>query len=489
MESLNRINYQVKERPIKVLQFGSGNFLRAFIDWMIQVLNEKTDFNAGVICLTRGTNSSESLNQQDGLYHTILNGINEQDDIVREVQLIDCIQREIDLSRNYYDYLALAKLSSLEWVFSNTTEAGLVFYPGDRFDFECVPESFPAKLTQFLYVRYEYFQGDLSVGLKVLPCELIENNGEVLKSIILQYADLWGLPEDFKNWVEAANQFYSTLVDRIVPGFPMGQKQLIWEEIGCEDQFLVMAEYFYLFVIEAPESLKQQFHLDKVPLNILVTDDLDLYRQQKVALLNGGHTGLLPVAFLSGKTTVKAALEDPLLEKFLMSMLKEEVVSSLTLPKELIDAYTNNVIQRFKNPFIEHQWLSIGLNSMAKFKTRNLPALLDYVAKNETSPHLMSFSLASLMILYRGKLNETFHQLSDDQKWLSLYETKWQAIDNGELRFIDLVNSILGDAEHWGCNLLEIPQLSENVNYYGEMILANGMTDALHSLMDWYLVE
>lgn len=484
MKLLNRKMIPRARRPIKVLQFGSGNFLRGFIDWQIQQLNDLSDFDAGVVCMKRSANPKVGdINKQDGLYHTVISGIDEEGEAHHTIQLIDCVQNEIDMSADYQGFCDIAKSAELEWVFSNMTEAGIGYDASDQLS-DKPPNSFPAKLTQFLYERFIAFNGAIDKGLTIIPCELIDHNGEALKDIVFKYIKEWQLADEFKVWVAEANIFCSTLVDRIVPGFPFDKKDKLWQEIGYQDDFLVMAEYFYLFVIEGPESLKARLKLDRVPLNIIITDDITPYRQRKVAILNGAHTGLMPLAYLANQETVREALQNEILSFFLAGLLRDEVIPSLNMPNDELQLFAGEVMRRFRNPHIRHLWSSIALNSMAKFKARNFPALLNNLQKNCGSPAYLSFSLAALLAFYRGvKDDGIVYELNDEPYWLDYFQKEWQAVANHEQTIGELVVRILSDHDHWGIDLSQYTIFVCTVTSYLSDIVSLGMDTALEKFM------
>ena len=489
MHTLNKMIHALPKRPEKILQFGTGNFLRAFLDWQIQQLNEKTDFNAAVICAERSLNPNiGSINQQDGLFHTVINGIDQSGQAISEIQLIDCISREIDMSVHFQELLDCAQLPELEWIFSNTTEAGIVYEGKDCFD-QMPPSSFPAKLLRFLFERFRFFKGDFSKGLIIIPCELIDHNGQTLKAILLKIAANWDLSQDFIDWLDRANTFCSSLVDRIVPGFPHDKATEIFTEIQCQDHFLVMAEYFYLWVIEAPtvqyELIKRKLKQDSMqcPLNIVITDDLTPYKQQKVAILNGAHTALVPIAYLSGIDSVRESMLHPDINHFIQKTIFSEIIPTLSLPKASLEAFADDVIKRFHNPNIHHLLLSIALNSMSKFKARNLPQLIQYQKQTGSLPQHLCFALAALIVFYRGirdlDSTPTTYRLEDDPFWIALYQEKWTQHNQHLISTDELVIHILNQSNHWGCDLNSLPELKNTLVLYINNILKKGMLNAL----------
>ena len=479
MQTLNRTNFPGVQYPTKVIQFGEGNFLRAFIDWQIDLLNEKTDFNGGVTVIRPiNTDFPPSLNTQDGLYTTIIRGLDEQGNTVKQSRIIRSVNNEINIYQQYDEYLQLAHNLEIKFIFSNTTEAGISYHEEDEFD-DRPPVSYPAKLTRLLYERFSVVDGDPAQGFILLPCELIDYNGEQLKALVLKYAQQWQLSAQFIEWLENANTFCSTLVDRIVTGYPRDEAAQLEAELGYRDSFLDTAEYFYLFVIQGPASLRQLFRLDQAGLNILVVDDIKPYKERKVAILNGAHTALVPVAYLSDVDTVGEAMQDAELCGFVKSAVEKEIIPVLTLPKDELQQFADAVIKRFQNPFIRHQLLSIALNSMTKYRTRILPQLLDYQRQFQTLPPRLTFALAALIAFYRGKRNGQDIPLQDDEHWLTDYQTWWRQVESGEATLQQLVHNVLKQTKHWEQDLTLLPNLVTTVNEQLQTVLDKGMRAAL----------
>ena len=324
MKTLNRRDFPGAQYPERIIQFGEGNFLRAFVDWQIDLLNEHTDLNSGVVVVRPiETSFPPSLSTQDGLYTTIIRGLNEKGEAVSDARLIRSVNREISVYSEYDEFLKLAHNPEMRFVFSNTTEAGISYHAGDKFD-DAPAVSYPAKLTRLLFERFSHFNGALDKGWIIIPCELIDYNGDALRELVLRYAQEWALPEAFIQWLDQANSFCSTLVDRIVTGYPRDEVAKLEEELGYHDGFLDTAEHFYLFVIQGPKSLATELRLDKYPLNVLIVDDIKPYKERKVAILNGAHTALVPVAFQAGLDTVGEAMNDAEICAFVEKAIYEE---------------------------------------------------------------------------------------------------------------------------------------------------------------------
>lgn len=479
MQQLNRQNFPGRQHPTKIIQFGEGNFLRAFVDWQIDLLNEHTDLNAG-IAIVRPIDSSfpPSLDTQDGLYTTIIRGLNEQGEAVKAIRVIRSVNQELNVYQEFDKYLALAQDENIQFIVSNTTEAGISYNEQDKLT-DAPPSSYPAKLTRLLYERFNHFSGAADKGLIILPCELIDYNGEALRELVLRYAQQWQLSAEFINWIEQNNTFCSTLVDRIVTGYPRNEADELQQELGYQDTFLDTAEYFYLFVIQGPRSLEKLLRLDQYKLNILIVDDIKPYKERKVAILNGAHTALVPVAYLAGLDYVGDAMADEHISQFVEKTIANEIIPVLSLPKEELTSFAQAVINRFRNPFIQHQLLSIALNSMTKFRTRLLPQLLAYQAKNNALPVNLTFALAALIAFYRGKRNENVIPLQDDAFWLELFSDAWQKVENQSLSLSELVQLVLKQHAHWETDLLQVPGLAELVSEQLQSIENNGIRAAL----------
>lgn len=436
-------------RPPVFLQFGSGNFLRAFLDWMIQCWNDQTDFSGSVIVLKSSPRPSQAFDQlvaQEGLYHLLTRG-QHQGQLVDDHQLIDVVERVEHPWNRPEDYLALAEIETLRFILSNTTEAGIRFDPSDQFE-DRPAGSFPGKLTQLLYRRYIHFTGATNRGFTFLPCELIPNNGTQLLACVIRYAEHWGLEEAFVQWISEANTFCNTLVDRIVPGFPHQEKAVLQERIGFQDELMVVAEPYHLLVIEALPEVAKQLPWPELGLNVIFTNSLDDYRLQKVRILNGAHTAMVALGLTQGIQTVKEAVEHPTLSTTLLDMIREEIVPGVGLPQDRLHAYTSTVWERFQNPFIIHQLGDIALNSIAKFKTRLLPSLLAYQDQNGHPPTKIVQALAALIRLYRGDL---IH-LRDDPAHIEFFKLQWSRWEEDQ-DTQQLCQSVLAYHAAWGEDL------------------------------------
>lgn len=482
MNTLNRRDFPGALYPERIIQFGEGNFLRAFVDWQIDLLNEHTDLNAGVV-IVRPIQSDfpPSLSTQEGLYTTIIRGLNEKGEAVSDARLIRSVNREISVYDQYDAFLTLAHNPDMRFVFSNTTEAGISYHAADKFD-DAPAVSYPAKLTRLLFERFSHFNGAADKGWIIIPCELIDYNGEALRELVLRYAQEWALPQAFIQWLNDANSFCSTLVDRIVTGYPRDEVTSLEAQLGYHDGFIDTAEHFYLFVIQGPKSLAAELRLDKFPLNVLIVDDIKPYKERKVAILNGAHTALVPVAFQAGLDTVGEAMNDAEICAFVEKAIYEEIIPVLDLSREELESFASAVTGRFRNPYIKHQLLSIALNGMTKYRTRILPQLLAGQQATGQLPARLTFALAALIAFYRGERHGERYPVQDDAHWLTRYQQLWSQHHDKQIDTRSLVEAVLGESNHWEQDLTEVTGLVEQVTVDLETILHQGMREAVKPL-------
>lgn len=482
MKRLSRTTKVTTLAPERIIQFGEGNFLRAFVDWMVHEMNIKADFNSSVAIVQPITNGMvDVLNEQDGLYTLVSKGI-KKGEAIQESQLIESVSRGINPYLDFDAYMALAENADMRFVVSNTTEAGISFNDKDTLDMQ-PPASFPAKLTQLLYHRYKTFNGDKSKGLIILPCELINRNGDKLKNCVNDYCNLWKLDAGFRSWLNNANVFTNTLVDRIVPGYNPETAKEISEEIGLDDKLVVEGEHFHLWVIEGPEWIKNEIPAEKAGLNILFTNDVTPYRTRKVRLLNGPHTVMAPVAYLSAIEYVADAVYNDEVGTFINQAIFNEIIPALDMPKQELTDFAHEILDRFKNPFIKHALLSISLNSVSKYKARVLDTVKEHLAKHSFLPNNLTVALAALMAFYRGELNRKKYTLKDEDYILSFFNTNWQKVNNNELGIAEFVKAFLSNEIIWGEDLTQIGGLSEKTTYYLLKIINEGMLSVVKEII------
>lgn len=466
----------------RVLQFGGGNFLRAFVDAFVDQVNEATGGDTKICVVRSISRGPDAINAQDGLYTLILRGRADGEKVVKR-RIISSLSRSLSASDDFAGVLEAGCNPELRYVVSNTTEAGIVFDPACRFD-DDPPASFPAKLTRILHARFE--RG--LPGLIMLPCELSPENGKSLRKAVLQYAKLWDLGEDFDRYVREENYFCQTLVDRIVTGYPKAEAAELTQTLGYEDRLLTTAEVYALWVIEKPEGLEEKLLFERPDLPVKIVKDHLPYKIQKVRILNGAHTSLVMAAYLAGLDIVRECIEDELFHRFLEAEIKNEIIPTIDLPKaELLD-FAADVLERFNNPYIDHELLAITLNSTAKWQARVLPTLLDYLAANGELPPLLTFSYAAYLAFYRrgetrdggaliGRRGEDRFAIRDDAAVLDFFAQR------RGLPPEELVHEVLATPELFG-ELAEIPGFEPRVAELLAAIERRGVRPVLEELLN-----
>lgn len=468
-----------------VLQIGDGNFLRAFADWMIDIANQAGVLNAHIfIAPPRSTGIVERLNGQDGLFTVLVRGIQDGAPVTAR-RIVRCVSSGVDPRQNPEALLRHARDSKTCFVISNTTEAGIA-YVEQPYTVGQWPRSFPAQATVLLWERFQTLGGQPETGLIFLPTELIEANGATLREIVLRHATDWALPQHFSDWVRQHNHFLNTLVDRIVPGYPATEADSLFAEWGYSDSLLVAAEPFHLWVIEGPPALADEFPLHKAGLNVIWTDDLKPYRASKVRILNGGHTASVLAAFCGGLDTVGEMMHHETMAAFLRRVIFDEIVPFVPLPDAERRQYAESVLERFANPYIRHELLSIALNSVSKWKVRVLPSVLDYADHYGRAPVGLAFSLAALLWFYRGQFDVAgefigqrasgSYPIRDDRAVLEIFDVAWR-------NPVNVAPTLLADARLWERDLTAIPKLSSQVAADLARIEAVGIWPALAEIM------
>jgi tagaturonate reductase len=468
--------------PVNILQIGDGNFLRAFVDWMVDICNEQDRFRGGVaIAQPLPQGLADRLNAQEGLFTVLLRGI-EDGQSVQSRRVVSCVQRALDPYTQWPAMCALASDPVLRFVVSNTTEAGIADTE-EAFLPDACPTGFPAKIAALLYARYQALGGAAAPGLVFLPCELIEANGATLKRIVKRHAQRWNLPPAFTEWIDRANHFLDTLVDRIVPGYPAQEADALRTEWGYDDQLIVAAEPFHLLVIQGPAALADELPLQQAGLNVVWTDDLRPYRTRKVRILNGAHTATALAAFCAGLDTVQQMTEDPVVSAFLRQVMFQEIVPFVPLPEAERQSYAATTMERFGNPFIRHELISIALNSVSKWKVRVLPTVKDHAAKHGRVPEALAFSLAALLWFYRGgqqdgaytgQRDAGAYPIRDDAATIATLAEAWRDDDADQV-----AGRVLADVRLWGEDLTELPGMAAKVTADLMRIAQQGMKAAL----------
>lgn len=462
------------QKPIKIMQFGEGNFLRAFVDYMIDIANEKGAFDGSIaIVKPISFGSLDAFKAQDNLYTVVLRG-KQNGEVINDSRIITSVSKVVDCADDYDEYMSLAHLDTLRFIVSNTTEAGIVLDKNDSFN--ALPATYPGKLTKFLYERYTAFSGAEDKGLIILPVELIEQNGKKLKECVMALCDIWNLPEKFRLWVENNNVFCSTLVDRIVTGYPRGYADKICKQLGYEDKLVDIGEPFALWVIESDKDISGELPLDKIGLPVIFTDNHKPYKERKVRVLNGAHTASVLAGYLYGLDIVRDCMSDKLMGKFIRRVVNDEIVPQVNLPLDEVKEFADSVFERFENPYIDHALLSISLNSVSKWTARVLPSFKDYCKNNNKLPKLITFSFAALLAfyssdnlrqdgLYAKRADGDEYVIHDDKAVLEFF-----AENNGKSDFIE---SVCKNTDFWGEDLSLYPDFTKQVSYFYEKITAD----------------
>ena len=474
LEQTGYHGYILKDAPVKVMQFGEGNFLRAFVDYFYDIANEKAGYNGKVKLVQPIGNfpqMADWINEQEGLYTLYLRGSEkgQKVDAKRVISCVsDCVCPYVD--DKWDDVLALARSEELETVVSNTTEAGIAYTQGDSAFDQVPPNSFPAKLTRVLYERYKAFQGAADKGLVILSCELIDNNGKELKKCCNNYAKDWNLEAEFIDWMNEANTFCSTLVDRIVPGRIRDQKELaaLEEANGYHDTVLDVGEVFGVWVIEGPAGLEDKLPFKKAGVNVMVVPDVTPYKKRKVRILNGAHTGFVLGAYLAGFDIVRDCMHNDTVRGFMNKMLHEEIIPTLPLDKKDLEEFASAVEDRFNNPFVNHELMSISLNSTSKWRARNMPSFLEYIEKNGKLPTCLTMSFAAYIAFYSNNIQElndkglvckrakgNEYTISDDRYVLEFYNA------HKDDDIPTLVHAVMTNEQMWGQDLTKVAGFEE----------------------------
>ena len=480
--------YLLKDAPERVLQFGEGNFLRAFVDYFIDMLNEKTGFNSKVVlCQPIAPGLADMINEQEGLYTLFLRGF-ENGKKVNEKRVISCVSRCLNPYQDYEAVLACADNADLRYIACNTTEAGIAYDPSCQFT-DVPADSYPGKLTQFLYRRFEKFGKEAGKGFVILSCELIDNNGKELEKCVLKYAEQWKLGEEFINWIKAENIFCSTLVDRIVTGYPRNEAAAICEELGYQDNIINTGEIFGFWVIEGPEHLKKELPFEEAGLPVLICNDHKPYKQRKVRILNGAHTSFVLGAYLAGQDIVRNCMDDEVICGFMNKTIYDEIIPTLTLPKEELMSFAASVTERFKNPFIDHALLAISLNSTSKWKARVMPSFKGYVDKTGSLPKCITASFVFYIAFYHG-MNLTDDGLVATRPAGNEYTVK---DDKPILQFFydhkdddakTLAHAVCSNADFWDEDLTKIPGFEEAVIGYLKAIEEKGAYEVMKDCLN-----
>jgi tagaturonate reductase len=470
--------------PEKAVQFGTGAFLRGFVDYFIDAANREGRFGGRVVAIgSTGSGRDQALNDQNGLYTLAIRGV-EEGEVKEEYRIVSSLSRALASRSEWDEVLAVARNPEIELIFSNTTEVGITLDESDSPDL-APPRSFPGKLTRFLLERGRTFGFDPAKGVVVIPCELIEDNGDRLRSIVLTLAERWGVEEEFSRWVRESVPFCNTLVDRIVPGTPEGEHlERIYETVGYRDGMLTACEVYRLFAIQGDDALRRRLRFADADPGVLVTPDVSPFRERKVRLLNGTHTIMVPTALLCGLETVQQAVEDERVGAFTRRVLFEEIVP--TLHAEGAREFARQVLDRFSNPFIRHALLDITLQATMKMRVRVVPTIEAHVREQGRVPEGVAFGFAMFLLLMRGEVQERARAAGhsvprDDQA--ERFRALWAGADTDEAGLTRFVREVCADRELWSADLTELPGWVESVSEH----LVRGYNEGASAALDAFL--
>ena len=453
MNSIDASALNGRPRPrARILQWGEGNFLRAFVDWKIDRMNEAGGLDWGVVIVRPiAEGNPHWLNEQDGLYTVLSRGVADDGSKVSEARVVGSVLKEIGAHQHWTEVLALARDPEITVVISNTTDAGIAYVPTVKYE-DAPQASFPGKMTRLLHERWTAFGGKPDAGWQMIACELIDHNGDELRRIVLRHAEEWGLEAAFIAWVKEANAFYNTLVDRIVPGYPRADAEAIERELGYTDRFMTTGELFHFFVIERqPGQPELRLPLATHDPDTVVVPDATPYKARKVAILNGAHTALCALSLISGAATVGEAVTTKVGAKFLDRLLNEEVIPFLSLPRDELQAFADAVLRRFANPYIRHLWYDISLNGLVKYQTRDLDRLLAYIDRHGKPAPLMTLALASWLVFYLGRFQGAEAYPPRDSADIIAKVKAIGALDDGTPKGREaMVAAYLGESAFWG---------------------------------------
>jgi tagaturonate reductase len=485
-----------QSRPVRILQFGEGNFLRAFIDWMVDEMNSQGLYDGSVsIVQPLAQGMIGMMKDQDYLYTLLLRGIQQGEVIVRK-KIIDAVDRAVNPYEDFSSYLAEAENPELRIIISNTTEAGIEYRKEDS-PYDEPPASYPGKLLLLLKKRYDHFKGASDKGFLLFPCELIDRNGDNLKKVLVLLAEEWYAGDTaFLEWLTEANVFFNTLVDRIVSGYPRDEVESIWEENGYKDNLVDTGEIFHFLVIEGPGEYEKEFPLIQAGLNVKWCDDMTPYRTRKVRILNGAHTMTVLAAYLYGLETVKDCMDDEILSAYVKKGIFEEIIPTLDLPARELADYGGAILERFSNPYIKHFLLSISLNSVSKWKTRVMPSLVEYIERRKALPELLSFSLAALTLFYRGTkadarclnarraVDGKAYEVNDSPEVLDYFAGLWDGkTASSSEEATAIMKDVLSQTDFWGQDLSAKEGLAELTGSYLNRLASGSVRDVMTALI------
>ncbi len=481
--------------PIRAIQFGEGNFLRGFIDWMIFKLNQNNLFNGRILALQNTPRGRvvPKLLKQDCLYTTILHGI-EDGKPVEYCEIINAIGAAMNPYAQWNEILEQAKLDTVKFIFSNTTEAGITYAKEENLLGDAAPATYPGKLTALLYARFKHYQTKeckCGAGLVIVPCELIDNNGTKLKDIVLQHIADAGLEDEFKAYVLEDCRFLNTLVDRVVSGYPTALADEYKAKLGYDDELMACGETFGFMAIEGDDEVSELLPFAKIGLNVTVAPDINPYRLRKVRILNGGHTSNVPGAFLAGLDTVDQMMTDEVTGPSARAVIYDEIIPAVNLDKGMLTEFADAVVNRFMDPSMHHMLASILMNSTSKVKARVVPSIVDALAKGVV-PSRLCFALAAYLCLYQHAGNQVpvkvqradgkSGEFVDDAYAVSALTKAWELYQGDAESAAALVKAVFGDKKLFDEGLEQNADLVAKVAAYTDAIVKNGAKAALKAI-------
>ena len=465
--------------PERVLQFGTGALLRGFADVFVDDANRAGTLKGRVVMVgSTGSGRAARLDEQDGLYTLCVQGYRDGE-TVDESRVITAVSRALASQDEWDDVLACARNPKLDLIISNTTEVGIQLDEEDRIDLD-PPRSFPGKLTAVLYERARAFEYDPDKGVVILPCELIEDNGEALRAMVQTLAEQWELGSDFLDWLGSANRFCNTLVDRIVPGTPdADESEALFERLGYRDDLLTVAEPYRLWAIEGDDALRERLPLKETLPGLVIAEDITPYRERKVRILNGGHTSTVPVALLCGKSTVSEAIGDPRVGAFIRRAILENIVPSLDIDPAMAESFANDVLERFANPFIQHDLLGITFQQTMKMRVRVVPSLVDYARKYGEAPPSLAFGFACFLLFLHPEVGPPTSERPVDDAAADWHD-RWRGVDRTDPdALLEFVSSVCSDTGLWGTRLDALPGFTDAVTEHLRRAVQEGVPAAL----------
>jgi tagaturonate reductase len=471
--------------PERVLQFGTGVLLRGLPNYLMDKANKQGVFNGRAVVVKSTSSDTSDFDTQDCLYTLHERGVYDDGEASENQILITALSRVVNANTEWKEVLKCAENPAMQIVISNTTEVGLQYVEEDIF--QSPPKSFPAKLTAFLYKRFQFFKGTEASGMTVIPTELLVNNGTLLRGYVLQHAENNDLSQDFKNWLNMDCDFCDSLVDRIVPGALSAKDR---QKMAFEDNLAIQAEPFLLWAVEGNSRVQDRLSFAQTDSRLVITEDITPFREQKLRVLNGGHTISVPLAFLAGEKLVVDMMSHPLLGRFVERVILDEIVPMLDGICDNVEAFAQAVINRFKNPFIAHKLLSITVQCSSKMQSRNALTFQRYYEKHDKMPPLMSMGFAAYLLFSRPVKMENGQYFGENLRTKESYpihddkaailQEHWADVDDfSRPQLENLVKNIVADDRLFEDTLKNLPYFTSSVAFFLHEIVENGVLETL----------